>query len=215
MKSERKLLLAEDHPILRSGLKVLLELNEKYSFRVIEAENGIEAYKKLKKDKMDLAIIDLNMPELDGISLLRKLQTEGIRVNVLIFSSHNDECLIQQSIEFGALGYVLKNSGAEEFYKAIDTVIKGKKYYSNEVSQQLLIPKKGKKGLYSEILSNREIQILKLIAKDMTNESIADILNISKRTVEVHRRNIRNKLNITTSNGLLKFALENDFKENC
>lgn len=167
----------------------------------------------LKQQRFDVTLLDLNMPKMDGMTLLRKLKAENIEANVLVLSSHCENNMIRETLDNGALGYLLKDSGPEELFKAIDTVRKGQKYYSNEVTQLILgaREKKQDNGIYDEVLTVREIQILKLIVKDMSNEQIADTLNISKRTVEGHRRNIRTKLKIKTTTGLLKFGLENGF----
>ncbi len=213
MQSELKILMAENHKMFRKGIKLMLEFSQFKNTKVIEVDNGIDALAALKQQRFDVTLLDLNMPKMDGMTLLRKLKAENIDANVLVLSSHCENNMIRQTLDNGALGYLLKDSGPEELFKAIDTVRKGQKYYSNEVTQLILgaREKKQDNSIYDEVLSVREIQILKLIVKDMSNEQIADTLNISKRTVEGHRRNIRTKLKIKTTTGLLKFGLENGF----
>lgn len=213
MQSELKILMAENHKMFRKGIKLMLEFSQFKNTKVIEVDNGIDALAALKQQRFDVTLLDLNMPKMDGMTLLRKLKAENIEANVLVLSSHCENNMIRETLDNGALGYLLKDSGPEELFKAIDTVRKGQKYYSNEVTQLILgtREKKQDNGIYDEVLTVREIQILKLIVKDMSNEQIADTLNISKRTVEGHRRNIRTKLKIKTATGLIKFGLENGF----
>lgn len=213
MQGELKILMADDHKMLRKGIKIMLEFGPFKNTKFIEVDNGIDALSILSQQRFDVVLLDLNMPKMDGMTLLRKLKAEKIDAHVLVLSSHCENNMIRQTLDNGALGYLLKDSGPEELFKAIDTVRKGQKYYSNEVTQLILgaREKKQDNSIYDEVLSVREIQILKLIVKDMSNEQIADTLNISKRTVEGHRRNIRTKLKIKTTTGLLKFGLENGF----
>lgn len=213
MQSELKILMADDHKMLRKGIKIMLEFGPFKNTKFIEVDNGIDALSILSQQRFDVVLLDLNMPKMDGMTLLRKLKAEKIDAHVLVLSSHCENNMIRQTLDNGALGYLLKDSGPEELFKAIDTVRKGQKYYSNEVTQLILgaREKKQDNGIYDEVLTVREIQILKLIVKDMSNEQIADTLSISKRTVEGHRRNIRTKLKIKTTTGLLKFGLENGF----
>ena len=211
MQSELKILMADDHKMLRKGIKIMLEFGPFKNTKFIEVDNGIDALSILSQQRFDVVLLDLNMPKMDGMTLLRKLKAEKIDAHVLVLSSHCENNMIRQTLDNGALGYLLKDSGPEELFKAIDTVRKGQKYYSNEVTQLILgaREKKQDNGIYDEVLTVREIQIL--IVKDMSNEEIADTLSISKRTVEGHRRNIRTKLKIKTTTGLLKFGLENGF----
>jgi DNA-binding NarL/FixJ family response regulator len=212
--TEINMLIADDHSMIRGGLIALLEHQERFKANITEAVNGKEALQLATSNHFDLILLDITMPEMDGITVLKKLKELGCEIPVLVMSMHNERTIIRQALEAGAYGYLLKNTGLEELTKAIFTVVRKQKYYSNEVTQVLF--NDGKAPTKSDIhfehnLSKREVEVLELIVKEYTSQDIADKLFISKRTVEGHRKKIMSKLGIKTSIGLVKFALENNF----
>lgn len=212
--TELNLLIADDHSMIRNGLIAMLKQQDKFIAHIMEATNGNEVLKLIQDHQFDVVLLDITMPEVDGLSVLKKLKSLESDVPVLVLSMHNEKSVIKQALDNGAYGYLLKNSGLEEITKAIFTVIRKQKYFSNEVTQELFSENdsKVKSNIqFEQNLSKREIQILSLIVKELTSQEIADELFISKRTVEGHRKKIMSKLGIKTSIGLVKYALDNNF----
>lgn len=212
--TELNLLIADDHSMIRNGLIAMLKQQDKFTANIMEATNGNEVLKLIQDHPFDIVLLDITMPEVDGITVLKKLKSLESDVPVLVLSMHNEKSVIKQALDNGAYGYLLKNSGLEEITKAIFTVIRKQKYFSNEVTQELFSENdsKAKSSIqFEHNLSRREIQILSLIVKELTSQDIADELFISKRTVEGHRKKIMSKLGIKTSIGLVKYALDNNF----
>jgi len=185
-----------------------------------EAENGEEAIKKANSFLYDLIIMDIDMPLLDGIEATRQITSKNKKVKVLALSMHDEESFITKMIRGGAAGYVLKNIGVEELSTAIKKVIAGDKYYSSDVALKLMgtyhddiVHRKARpsKEAPKNILSDREIEVLKMIANEMTNEEVATKLKISKRTVDSHRQNILNKLQAKNVAGIIKYAVEQNY----
>ncbi len=213
---EINVLIADDHLMIRSGIKLMLEQQKQFTPVISEASTGLEVLDVLKTTVIDVIFLDLTMPEMDGLSVLNKLKASDIHIPVIVLTMHKDETIVKQALDLGALGYLLKNSGVEELVKATFTVLRGERYFSNEVTQLIFQDDKRSKEMKSIIqfednLSKREIQIMALIVKEHTNHEIADILHISKRTIEGHRKKIMEKLNINSTVGLVKYALKNGY----
>lgn len=211
MANEISILIVEDHSLVRNGLKLILEHQKVFSAEIDEVSNGIEAHKKISLNEYDILLLDLNLPLMDGMTLIKKLKNENKMLPILIITSLNEENMIIQSLDLGVMGYILKNSEAEELIKAILTVNRGGKYYSNEVAQLILgaKDKRSKNEHHTNLLSKRELEILEFVVSGRKNKEIGPLVGISSRTVEHHRKNIREKLKIDTTSGLIKFALEN------
>lgn len=210
MKNIFKILLVDDQVVIRYGLRVMLE--DKYPGTVViyEASNGTEVLRLISDNEYDIILMDLEMPKLDGLSTLKKLREKGIKTPIIVFSVHQKKNIVKQVLEEGADGYVIKNIGSEELIKAIDTVCEGKPYYSNEIAQVILSSEEeSKKSLGLEIeLTKREMEVLKLLAEDLSSQQIADELEISYRTVEGHRINLKSKLQVRSSVGLVRYAFQ-------
>lgn len=200
-----RLVLADDHELVRDGIKSLLE-NET-DFKVIdEASDGEEALEVIAKNKPDLLIVDIRMPKMNGIEVVKNLTSNYPEVKKLVLSMHDSEEYVVQSIEAGADGYLLKGSSKAEFLKALRTIAEGGKYFTGEVSAYIINnfvggqpkPRTQTTPSLPEIsnLTNREKQILDLILQGHGNNEIADALEISRRTAEVHRFNLMKKLNV-------------------
>ena len=208
-----RVILADDHQIVRNGIKALLE-NEEEVVVIDEASNGHEALEKCRQHHPDLLIIDIRMPEMNGIETVKRLPDYAPSTRALVLSMHDEEEYIIQSIEVGAAGYLLKDSSREEFLKAIHTVHEGEKYFSGDISNILvnnyLNIKSRKQSGNVEALENdyhltkREKQILHLLYEGINNKDIAEQLGKSIRTIETHRFNIMKKLGVNSVLELMK-----------
>lgn len=198
-----RVVLADDHVLVRDGIKSLLEDEEDIDV-IDEASNGLEALEVVEKNNPDVLIVDIRMPELTGIEVVKKLKELNSKVKTLVLSMHDSEEYVVQSIEAGADGYLLKGSSKEEFLKALNTIATGGKYYTGDISAIIFdnfikggSRKASKKPIPPEYaLTKREQQILNHVLAGKSNKEIAEELNISKRTAEVHRFNLMKKLKV-------------------
>jgi len=210
MKDTIKVILADDHRIFRKGLKSLL--SEKKNIEVLaEADNGDEALEAVKKYKPEIVVMDIAMPKMDGIEATRQIREQFPDTEVVILSMHAKKAYIDQVLKAGAKGYVLKDSDEENLLSAIDTVHNGGYYLDSPVADQVLsdyFRDKSKRELkkQSDPLSERERQVLRLLAEGHSNQEVADTLYISRKTVENHRANIVRKTGIQGQVGLAKYA---------
>jgi two-component system nitrate/nitrite response regulator NarL len=203
MSNTIRVVLADDHVFVRDGIKSLLE-NEANIEVVGEATDGLEALKIVEINKPDLLILDIRMPNMTGIEVVEKLRSENNMVKIVMLSMHESEEYVLKSIRAGADGYLLKGSSKEEFLKALHTVANGGKYFSGDISSilinQLSNPvalTETKQTLEEEqLITKREKEILKLLLSGKGNKEIAEALDISKRTAEVHRFNLMKKLKV-------------------
>jgi two-component system, NarL family, nitrate/nitrite response regulator NarL len=204
MSNTIRVVLADDHVFVRDGIKSLLE-NEANIDVVGEATDGLEALKIVETEKPDLLILDIRMPNLTGIEVVEKLRTQNNTVKIIMLSMHESEEYVLKSIKAGADGYLLKGSSKEEFLKAVHTVSNGGKYFSGDISSILIghltngttNSLEPKQALVEEmIITKREKEILKLLLSGKGNKEIAEALDISKRTAEVHRFNLMKKLKV-------------------
>ncbi|MEH6656378.1 response regulator transcription factor [Leeuwenhoekiella marinoflava] len=201
-----KVVLADDHVLVRDGIKALLE-DEENIMVLDEASNGKEALQVIKKQQPDILIVDIRMPEMNGIEVVQAIKNESINVKTLVLSMHDSEEYVLQSIQAGADGYLLKGSSKEEFLKALHTIEGGDKYFAGELSSIIINnfvngktatpAKESKEAIAQEFsLTKRERQILGLVLEGKSNKEIGEELNISKRTSEVHRFNLMKKLDV-------------------
>lgn len=214
-----RILLVDDHPMIRHGIKALL--NDVEQFEVIdEAGDGQEAIDKVATLDVDLVVMDIKMPNKTGIEATAEITSRFKEVKVLALSMYDEQRYIVKILQAGALGYILKNTGKQELMKAIRTVMSGESYFSQEVSSIMMSqfmsgrPTKSADLLRPDVsLTKRETEIIKLIAEEMTNSEIAGRLGISPRTVDTHRRNLLQKLDVKNTAGLVKYALHNNLLE--
>jgi len=210
-----KVIIADDHKIIRVGLRGMLEREEDI-FVSGEAENSEEVMRVLETSHADVILMDIDLGETDGIVTTRKVKQLYPEIHVLGLTMHEEPNYIIKMLEAGASGYVLKNAGRDELLTAIHTVAKGDSYFSQKVSATLLQAitrqKENPDGLKKPIgptpLSEREIEVLRLIAQEFSNGEIAEKLFISIRTVDTHRRNLLEKLQMKNTVGLVKYAIE-------
>lgn len=198
-----RVVLADDHVFVRDGIKSLLE-NEANIEVIAEATDGLEAMSVVETTKPDLLILDIRMPNMTGIEVVEKLRSLKNNVKIVMLSMHESEEYVLKSIKAGADGYLLKGSSKEEFLKAVHTIANGGKYFSGDISSILIgqlknttVPMESNALLaYDMSITKREKEILKLLLSGKGNKEIAEALEISKRTAEVHRFNLMKKLKV-------------------
>lgn len=203
MSATIRVVLADDHVFVRDGIKSLLE-NEANIEVVGEAIDGADALEVVADSKPDLLIVDIRMPNLTGIEVVEKLRNDNNEVKIIMLSMHESEEYVLKSIKAGADGYLLKGSSKEEFLKALHTVAAGGKYFSGDISSILIgqltnssASLEPKQNLGEEMMiTKREKEILTLLLSGKGNKEIAEALDISKRTAEVHRFNLMKKLKV-------------------
>lgn len=206
---KRRILLVDDHQLVIDGLRGFIE--ELESVIVIgEANNGQDAITYAGVLSPDLILMDIDMPILSGIQATQEIKKTHPNVKIIIISMHNEKGLIKKLISFGADGYLLKNSPKKEVVEAVQLVLNGGKYFSEDV----LLSLEKKKVVFDDSdeitqLTDREIEIIRLVADGLTNKEIGEQLFISHRTVDTHRTNLMKKLEVTNVAGLIRFAFNN------
>jgi len=205
------ILLAEDHAVMRTGLRLVLERQP--DFRVVgEASDGREAVALAQQHKPDVILMDIGMPNLNGIDAARQITTALPQTSVVILSMHSDEAYVLRALKAGARGYLLKESAESDLIAAIRAVHNGKAFFSPAVSRMLVedyvrqLQDREIEDSY-ELLTMREREVLQLIAEGKSNKEIANMLNISLYTVESHRGNLMEKLNLHTVPELILYAV--------
>jgi DNA-binding NarL/FixJ family response regulator len=197
-----RILLVDDHPLVRDGLRARLETISHFSV-VAEAGNAEDALQHAAANGIDLALMDINMAGMNGLELTARFHSLHPEIAVLMLSMHDKAEYVMQAIQAGARGYVLKDAPATDIIAAIDTVMKGGIYYSAGLAKQLAQPM-----IPVQLLTPRERDVLQCIATGKSNKHIARELDLSVRTVETHRLNIKRKLGIEGQADLIRFALE-------
>jgi DNA-binding NarL/FixJ family response regulator len=213
-----KILLVDDHKLIRDALRSYMAGDDEFEI-VDEAENGQEALILLKAIQVDVVMLDISMPVMDGIVCAQEIRNQYPEIKVLALSMMNDNQFIKQMLAAGALGYILKNSGEEEIKRALRNVYKGESYYSAEVAETVMQNmmkggiKRSNKLVVDLPLTSREEEVLHLIIKEYSNQEIADELFISPRTVDAHKRNLLEKTGSKNIAGLVLYALEKNLLE--
>ncbi len=212
MVERKKIVIAEDQKILREGLKSLLTSTDDLEV-VAEAEDGLNAVRCVEKYKPDLLLLDLSMPRMNGISVIRDTKTQVPETKILVLTVHESEEYILEVFQSGADGYCLKDASRSELIMAIKRVLSGNRYISPGISQKVLEGYlKDRETLKSssswDSLTRREREILKLVGEGYKNREIADYLCVSAKTVEKHRSNIMRKLDLHTASALTAYAIE-------
>jgi two-component system, NarL family, nitrate/nitrite response regulator NarL len=207
MKKRIKLLLVDDHPVVRRGISSCLARHEHLQV-VGEAANGEEAIAKSRELIPDIVLMDIDMPEMNGLTVTELLRKEFPKVKVLVLSMHSNSEYVMRIIQSGASGYVLKEAPTEELVRAIEIVDSGEAFFSPEVARVALNKYvRGSAENAGAQLTNREREVLVQIAEGLSNKEIANKLGVGVRTVETHRERIMRKLNIHSVAGLTKFAI--------
>lgn len=206
-------LLVDDHQLFREGLSLLLGNMSNIS-EIIEANNSESFFVQLKIKQPDIIFMDIDMPGGDGIDATKKALALFPDLNIIALSMYDDEDYYTRMINAGAKGFILKNSGIKEVEAAINNVISGKNYFSQEIMAGLLKNiNRRSQNIKSTELSDREIEVLYQICKGLSNQEIADNLCISKRTVDKHRENLLSKTNVKNTAGLVMYAIRNGIVE--
>ena len=200
---KHRVLLVDDHPILTDGLKMVFK--DCHSFNIVaSAHSSMYALALLKTQSIDLMVTDYAMPDMTGLELIKQAKVQFPNLRTIILTMHDEASIIKEVIAAGVDGYVLKKCALDELALAIESVLNGKPYLSAEVGQKLF--RLAKQPPSNELLTDREMEILRLITKELTNKEIATQLFISDRTVEVHRKNLMRKIKCSTTVGLIKYA---------
>ncbi|MBN2615937.1 MAG: response regulator transcription factor [Bacteroidales bacterium] len=205
-----KILIADDHKLFREGTITLLSENQDIEI-IDQAEDGKEAIEKAKKHQPDILIIDIGMPQINGIEATRILKSEAPNIKIIALTMHSEKHFIKGMLEAGAYGYLFKNCDYDELIQAIKTVYSGKKYLSDEITEVIIHDYVGKPNDILEtdpILSEREMEILKLFAEGKTSREISEALFISVKTVGTHKQNILTKLELNSTADLVKYAIK-------
>ena len=203
-----RVLLADDHTIVRQGLKLILAAQP--DFEVVgEAANGREAAELAEKLRPDIVLMDVQMPELNGIEATRRMVAANSRIKVLVLSMHKEALYVREVLKAGARGYILKDAIDTELLSAMRSVARGDGYISPAVSGALLTDYREQSSNPLDTLSTREREVLQLIAEGKTNKEVATKLNLSVYTVDSHRGKIMEKLNLHSAGELVRFAMKN------
>ena len=206
-----RILLADDHQLMRSGVRLMLEREPDLSV-VGEASDGREAVSLAKTLKPEVAVMDIGMPNLNGIEAAHQMTQENPELAIVIVSMHSDESYVLRALKAGARGYLLKDSAEADLIKAVHVVYAGKSFFSPAVSKVLLddyvrkLRRSGTEDAY-DLLTPREREILQLIAEGKSNKDVANLLNLSVYTVESHRSNLMEKLNLRGLPELILYAV--------
>jgi len=207
MKTETQIIIADDHSIFRKGLRAVIETEK--SLRVVaEAENGEEALRLIEESKPDIALLDVDMPKMDGFQLVKELRRRKIPVEIIFLTIHSEEDMFNEALSLGVKGYVLKDSSSTDIINAITAVRQGHHYTSPSITTYLVNRTQRTKSPTLEDLTPTERRILRLIAEYKTSKQIGEELGIHYRTVDNHRTNISAKLGLQGSHALIKFALK-------
>lgn len=200
-----RVLLADDHEIVRQGLRVLLE---REGFQVVgEASNGHEAVKLCEANHPEVAILDLSMPLLNGVDAAREIMKSNPRTKVVLLTMHTEDHLILESLRAGVTGYVLKTKAASELVQALRAVCRGEMFLTQSISRTIVQAFLQNTPVTGNPISDRERQVLQLVAEGKTTKEIASLLGISVKTAESHRSNLMEKLNIHDTAGLVRYAI--------
>jgi len=208
-----KIVIADDHEMVIDGLMAVLENVEDYQV-IGKANSGHEVLQLLQKQVPDIILMDIDMPNMNGMECTAYVKKHYSDVKVLILSMHGDAAHIKEVLNKGADGYILKNTGKKELVQAITALLKGRTYFDQAVTNELISDHRSEerksKSWRMPDLSAREKEIIKLICDEKTQVEISDILSLSEHTVKTHRKNILRKLNVKNTAGLVKFAVENN-----
>ncbi len=202
-----RVLIADDHAVVRTGLRALISAESTFSL-VGEASGGVEAVELTRQLQPDVLVLDISMPDLDGISVTSRIKKQFENVHVLILTVHEDEALVKEAIRCGASGYIIKNAAESELISAIKIIMRGDMYVDPSVMRSLLEETHKPANSIPELepLTPREIDVLRLLVQGYTNRQIAIELSISVRTVEGHRANLSEKLRLHSRVELVRYA---------
>jgi len=213
-----RILLADDHEVVRRGLKVLLE--ERLGWEICgEATTGRDAVELARQMQPDIAIVDLMMPDLNGLETTRQIRRISERTQVLIFTMHHNETIVHEVLEAGARGYLLKSDAERDIVAAVETLLRSQPYFSAQISETVLegYLRSGRQAIDGNAvlpkLTPREREIIQLLAEGHRNKRIAQKLGISVKTVETHRTTVMRKIGVKSIVELVRYAVRNHLTE--
>jgi DNA-binding NarL/FixJ family response regulator len=217
MKNEIRLIIADDHPIVRQGLRQVIERDPQLHI-LAEADNGLEAFEYIQKLQPNVAVLDIDMPHLHGFDVARRIKAQGLAIQIIFLTMHREEDFFNEALALGAKGYVLKDSAVADIVLAIKAVAVGEHFTSPALTSYLVNRTLSQQrpmvphlpGVND--LTPTERRILSLLADYKSSREIAEVLGISHRTVQTHRSNICQKLNLQGNHALMRFALDNKDK---
>ena len=207
-----RILIADDHDVVRSGLRSILEAHANWEV-VAEASDGKEAILKAIEAKPDVAVLDYSLPLVNGVEATRQIRARLPRTEVLMFTMHDNEALIEELLKAGARGYLLKSDANRYLIAAIESLEIHKPFFTARVSEALLESFLTRTSRVGSTLTHRERAVVQLIAEGHTNKETAELLNISLKTVESHRASVMRKLNLSSSADLVRYAIRNRLVE--
>lgn len=199
------IVLAEDHPFVREGIRSYLTTTRPHTV-VAECASGLAALSSVNEHRPDLLLVDLRLPEMDGLEVIRRVHKEHPLIRIIVISMHSDSAYVSRAVRNGANGYVLKNSDVQDLAHAIDIVLDGGTWFSPSVSTS--IDSAGTVSDPYDDLTPREREVLQLVAEGRTASDIKDVLFISARTVEKHRSNLMKKLDLRSHAEVIRYALQ-------
>jgi two-component system, NarL family, invasion response regulator UvrY len=205
MTKEIQILVVDDHPIVRAGVRQLIQ--QVPSAKVEEAETGEEGYRLFQELQPDMVLLDITLPGIGGLEVLRRIRANREDAKVLMFSMHEDPVFASRAMQAGAKGYITKNNAADHLVEAIEKVLAGKIYLSADTAQELAMLNIGAGTSALSDLSRRELEILRLLGEGRSMTDISDVLGISYKTVANNLTQIKNKLDISKTAELMRFAI--------
>ena len=208
-------MIVDDHQLVLDGIKSTLAKEPSFEVKA-EAHNGKEALELAQRLQLDVVLMDIDMPVMNGFEATQELIEKFPGIKVLVLTMHNEKGIINKMLEIGASGFILKNTDKDTLILAIKKVAAGERYFSSEVTMTLFEKKSvqlenEKSPVASDLLTTREVEILKLIASGLSNREIGEKLFISPRTVDTHRTNLMEKIEVKNIAGLIRFALTNGY----
>lgn len=203
-----KLLLADDHLVFREGILSFFENHEEMEV-IAQASNGVEVIQEVKKEVPDVIIMDISMPEKDGIETTKQLKAEFPTIKIIMLTMHETQPFIRQLLELGVDGYLLKTTSKTELLAAVDSVVKGQRFFGENVQEVFMNSFSAENVVAPVQLTKREREILELICDELNTNEIAEKLFLSPHTVETHRKNLLSKTGVKNVAGLVKFAITN------
>ena len=207
-----RILIADDHEVVRFGLRQILEAQPNWEV-VAEAADGRDAVAKAIESKPDVCVLDYSLPLMNGLEATRQIRLRMPKSEILIFTMHDNEALVQGLLQVGARGYLLKSDARTYLIEAIASLANHRPFFTKKVSEALLDVYLAKPERLASAITSRERSVVQLIAEGHTNKEVARILNISLKTVETHRATIMRKLQISSSASLVRYAVRNKIVE--
>lgn len=214
LRTKTRVFLVDDHEMILPGLKIAIESIEKFTV-IGTATDGLTAFNSIMELSPDIAVLDLSIPVLNGFEITRKLKEKKSPVKIIILTSYSEEKYIREAMELKVDGYLLKENSSRELIQALDTVAGGLKYITPKVMTKLMnsddtVRKSAPAVLASDSLTEKEYEVLKLISEGKRGREICSILNISESTLKTHKSHMMQKLNVSSANELMLYALKNN-----